>query len=214
MSSQSDFVKPPRLATWLVNLFTPAEDTESILGDLLEEYSDLVSKSGVGLARSWYWRQTAKTIANLFGTGFRAAPWSTTAAVVGGYLARSFLGGFPDKMLSAVTDRYLAFWSTHFQAYTWVLKGMTITHLILSMFVGCIVALAAKGREMIATVMLSLVGCAMVGVAYSVWVVQHWPMDLALWWLAWQCSGQLAILVGGAIVRTRRSTTRVRPSQA
>ena len=53
MTSEPNFVQPPRIAVWLVNLFTPAEEAESILGDLLEEYSHLESKSGVTFARSW-----------------------------------------------------------------------------------------------------------------------------------------------------------------
>jgi hypothetical protein len=72
MTPPAYLVQPPRLAVWLVNLFTRAEEAESILGDLLEEYFQLASKSGVALARSWYWRQTVKTIAQLAGTGFRA----------------------------------------------------------------------------------------------------------------------------------------------
>jgi hypothetical protein len=54
--------RPPRLAAWLVNLFASVEDAESILGDLHEEFSDIVSKSGVVPARRWYWRQSVKTI--------------------------------------------------------------------------------------------------------------------------------------------------------
>jgi len=89
MTSPPDLVRPPRLATWLVNLFASTEE-ESILGDLLEEYSDLASKSGVAFARRWYWRQTMKTIAHLADTGFRVAPWSTAAAVAGGFLPVSY----------------------------------------------------------------------------------------------------------------------------
>ena len=202
MTSQAYFARPPRIATWLVNLFTPAEEAESILGDLLEEYSHLASKSGVAGARSWYWRQAAKTIAHLCGNGFRAAPWSTAAAVVGGFLLHRFVSGLPDKILSAVTDRYLAFWSTHFRAYIWMLKGMPIEHLVGSMFVGCVVALAAKGREMVATMTLALFLCALIGAA-AVWVAAHRPMDVA--WLLWSCADPVAIVVGGAIVRMRRS---------
>ncbi len=213
MTSQADFVRPPSFATWLVNLFTLPEE-ESIVGDLFEEFRQLASKSGVGFARRWYWRQTVKAIAHLFGAGFRVAPWSTSAAVVGGHFLGSFLHGLPDKVLSAVTDKYLAFWSTHFQAYMWVLNGMLITHLILSMFVGCIVAWAAKGREMVATMTLSLVLFGLAVPAYFALIAEHWPMDDALSWMLFQCSGPFAIVVGGMIVRTRRSTARTRPSAA
>lgn len=210
MTSQPDLVRPPRLATWLVNLFASTEE-ESILGDLLEEYSDLASKSGVAFARRWYWRQTMKTIAHLADTGFRVAPWSTAAAVVGGFLLHRFVSGLPDKVLSAVTDRYLMYWSTHFKAYIWMLNGMLIEHLVLSMFVGCVVALAAKGREMIATMTLALVPCALMGGAL-IWVATHRPLDVA--WMLWLFADPFAIVVGGAIVRTRRSAAKPLPSGA
>lgn len=61
MTSQAHFVRPPRTATWLVNLFTPADAGESILGDLFEEFSHIASNSGVAVARRWYWRQSVKT---------------------------------------------------------------------------------------------------------------------------------------------------------
>ncbi|MBZ5680899.1 MAG: hypothetical protein LAO24_12415 [Acidobacteriia bacterium] len=210
MTLQADFVQPPRIASWLVNLFTLSEE-ESIMGDLLEEFLHIASKSGVAIARRWYWRQTVKTIAHLFGAGFRIAPWSTTAAVVGGFLLLGFVSGLPDKLLSAVTDRYLAFWSTHFRVYIWVLNGMSIAHLTVSMFVGCVVAWAAKGREMVATMTLALLRCALIGAAL-VWVATHGPMDFA--WMLWSCADPFAIVIGGAIVRTRRSAAKPLPCGA
>jgi len=212
MTSAADFVQPPRIATWLVNLFT-SSDEESISGDLQEEFSQLEKKSGLAFARRWYWRQTLKTIAHLFGGAFRAAPWSTTATVVGGFLLLQFASRLPDKALSVVTDRYLAYWSNHFSAYMfWATDGMLIAHLIVSMFVGCVVAFAAKGREMVATITLDLVLSAMMGVTYFGWVAEHWPIHMALLWMLLQCSGSFAIVLGGAIVRTRRATAKPRPS--
>jgi hypothetical protein len=202
MTSQAHPGQPPRLAGWFISLFTAHENAESIFGDLLEEYSYLASKSGVTFARRWYWRQTVKTIAHLFGSGYRAAPWSTTAAAVGGFLLHKFVSGLPDKLLSAVTDRYLAFWSTHFNAYIWVLKAMMPAHLVASLFVGCVIALAVKGREMVATITLALVLCALIGSA-MVWVATHLP--LGMMWMLGSFADPFAIVVGGAIVRTRRS---------
>ncbi len=212
MTSHAAPLQPPQLATWLVNLFTSA-DEESIVGDLLEEFSDLASKSGLALARRWFWRQTAKTVAHLFGAGFRSAPWSTTAIILGGFLLLRLAHGLPDKLLMAVTDRYLMYWSNHFQAYLWVLKGLWIEYLIGSAVVGCIVALAAKGREMIATMTLGLVLCAMAVVA-TVWVVTTTGDDSYLWNLPWRLSDPLVIVVGGAIVRASRSGATHRPSGA
>jgi Fe2+ transport system protein B len=213
MTSHPCFVQPPRIAVWLVNLFTPTEEEESILGDLHEEFSHLASKSGDAVARSWYWRQSVKTITHLAGMGFRVAPWSTSAAVVGGFLLCRLVYGLPDKLLAAVTDRYLAYWSTHFNAYMfWATDGMFMAHLIASVFVGCIVALGAKGREMIATMTLALVLCALIGVAF-VWVATHRPMDVA-WGTLWSCADPLEIVIGGAIVRMRRSAAATLPSSA
>jgi len=206
MTAHTDLVQPPRFATWLVNLFTLPEE-ESIVGDLFEEFSHIASKSGVASARSWYWRQTLKTIAHLFGVGFRVAPWSTAATVVGGFLLLRFVSGLPDKLLLAVTDRYLMFWSTHFRAYIWVLNAMAIAHVIASMSLGCVVALVAKGREMVATMTLALGLCALIGTAV-VWVGTHQAMDVA--WILWSCADPLAIVVGGVIVRTLRSAATTR----
>jgi hypothetical protein len=209
MTSQADFVQPPHIGTWLVNLFTPAEESESILGDLFEEYSHLASRSGVAAARSWYWRQTVKTIANLATAGLRDAPWSTTAVVVGGFLLLRFVSGLPEQAIFAVLHRYRVF-DHHFNAYVFfATDGIAIGHVIASMFVGCMVALAAKGREMVATMTLSLVLCALIGAAL-LWVATHRPMDIA--WMLWSCADPFAVVVGGTIVRTRRSGATTLPS--
>jgi hypothetical protein len=213
MTSQAYFVQPPRIAVWLVNLFTPAEEAESILGDLLEEYSHLASKSGVAFARSWYWRQTVKSIAHLAGTGFRVAPWSTAAAVVGGFLLLRFASGLPERAIFAVLHRYQVF-EHHFNAYVFfATDGIAIGHVIVSMFVGCIVALAAKGREMVATMTLGLVLCTLGVAAYLVWVARTGDTSI-LWMLPWHFADWTAIVIGGAIVRTRRSAATTRPSDA
>jgi hypothetical protein len=199
---QTSFVHPPRIAAWLLDLFAPSEQAESITGDLLEEFSDLASKSGVTLARSWYWRQTVKTIAHLVGTGFSVAPWSTAAAVVGGFLLLRFISGLPEQAIFAVLRRYRVL-DHHFNAYVFfATDGIAIGHVIAAMFVGYMVALAAKGREMVAAMSLALVRCALIGAAL-VWVATHGPMDVA--WMLWSCADPFAIVIGGAIVRTRRS---------
>jgi hypothetical protein len=205
-STRLPSIQPPRVAAWLVGLFTSDQEAESIPGDLLEEFSCLVSKAGVAVARRWYWRQTARTIAHLAGAAFYSAPWLMAAAVVGGFWLHGFVSGLPDKALSLVTDRYVWFWSRHFQAYLWVLNGMAIAHLMASLLVGCMVALVAKGREMVATMMLALVFCAMSAAAF-LWVATHGPM-YGVPWMLWSCAGPFAIMVGGVIVRTRRSRKR------
>ena len=212
MMSQTKFLQPPRLATWLIGLFASGGEAESIPGDLLEEYSHLALEAGVSVARRWYWRQTVRSIAHLFGAGFRIAPWSTAAVVVGGFFLLRFVSGLPNKVLNAVTDQYLIYWSTHFRTYVFLATdGMTIAHLLAALVVGSIVGLVAKGREMVAAMTLALVVCAMIGAAL-VWVVTRGTIDIA--WMLWSCADPLAIVIGGAIVRTRRSAATTRPSAA
>jgi hypothetical protein len=209
MMSPADFVRPPRIAFWLVNLFALPEEAESILGDLLEEFSHLARTSGAAVARRWYWRQAVKTLAHLAGAGFRAAPGSTAAAVVGGLLLLRFVSGLPERAIFAVLHRGRVF-DHHFSTYVFfATDGIAIGHVIAAMFVGCMVALAAKGREMVATLTLSLVLGISIGAAL-LWVVMHRPLDGA--WMLWSCADPLAIVVGGAIVRTRRSAAERLPS--
>ena len=101
MTSRADIVEPPRMANWLVNLFAAGEEAKSLQGDMLEEFSHLASRSGVVFARSWYWRQTWKTIAHLVGTAFRVAPWLTAATVIGGFLLNRLVSGLPERAIFA-----------------------------------------------------------------------------------------------------------------
>ena len=189
MKSPADFVQPPRIAAWLINLFTPSEEEESIPGDLLEEFSQLALKSGASVARSWYWRQTAKTVAHLAAAGFRVAPVSTTAVIVGGFLLRHFVSLLPERVIFAVLQRYP--------------DGIAMGHVIASMFVGCVVAWLAKGREIVATMTLGLVLCAMV--VASLFLLAARGNAVTTWvFLPWETADWLAIVVGGVIVRTLR----------
>ena len=88
MTSQSPFVQPPRFAVWLLTLFALDDEAESILGDLLEEFTLLASSSGGPFARRWYWRQTLNTVLQLAVLGFRTSPWLTAAAIAGGFFLR------------------------------------------------------------------------------------------------------------------------------
>ena len=210
MTSQASLVQPPRIAVWLVNLFS-VEEVDSILGDLLEEFSHLASKWGVAFARSWYWRQAVKTIVHPFGTAFRVAPWSTTAAVAGGFLLQRFVSHLPEPAIFAVLGRYQVF-ERHFNVYVFLAtNGIALAHVFASMLVGCVLGFAVKGREMVATMTLALVLWLLIGAAW-LWIAMQRSIDVA--WILWSCADPLAIVVGGAIVRTRRSAAKALPSAA
>jgi hypothetical protein len=201
MTSPSFSLQPPRLAVWLVNLFTVSDNAEAIMGDLLEEFSQIAHQAGVVFARRWYWRQSLKTIVHLIFTAYRAAPWLTSAGVVGGSLTGRLVK-LVGPAIFAVLVRY-QIPEHHFNVYVFfATTGIDIGYLIVFLLVGCIAAIVAKERGMVAATTLGLISAAMSGIAVVSWVVQG---HFALWRLTWNFADMLAILIGGAIVRTQRS---------
>jgi hypothetical protein len=212
---QISFVRPPLIAAWLVDLVTPYEQAESISGDLLEEFSGLASKTGVASARRWYWRQSVKTIAHLAGTTFRVAPWWIAGALLLGFLLRWFGSGLPEETVVAILRTQRPYSNRYVDAYilflTW---GMLIAPLIQSMVIGCIVAVVAKGREMVATMTLCLVFAAS-----TAWALFHGARLLPenaylLPFLVHQFSNSIMIVIGGLIVRESRLAMARRTSGA
>lgn len=203
MTSPSFSLQPPRLAVWLVNLFTVPDNAEAIMGDLLEEFSQIAHQAGVVFARRWYWRQSLKTIVHLIYTAYRAAPWLTSAGVAGGFLTRRLLWKLVEPTIFTVLDRY-QIPEHHFSLYVFLAStGIDIGYLLIFLFVGCIAAVVAKEREMAAATTLSLISAAMTVAAAVSWVIEghYW----VLWRLTWNFADMFAILIGGVIVRTQRS---------
>ncbi len=203
MKSPSEFAQPPRVAVWLLNLFALEEEGESILGDLLEEFSLLASKSGIAFARRWYWRQTVKTLPQLAGVGFRSAPLLTTTAIVGGFLLRKLVGPLVGPAIFAVLE-WGKVYDHHFTTYLFFAQtGIDIAHLITFSVIGFVVALAAREREMVATITLGSIFAAMAVVAF-VYIISGAGDSAVLWRLPWYAGDSFAIVIAGAVVKTRR----------
>ncbi len=194
--------RPPQFAAWLVSLFGPSQQVESILGDLAEELSDIASKSGVASARSWYWRQSLKTSAHLASSSFRTTPWSLGGVVLLGFLLRRIDLQLPERIIVAILRAQRPYSNLHYGFYVWqITYGIPIAHIMVSALVGCVVAFAAKGREIVATVTLSLLVCGLIGAAL-VRVATLGPMDFA--WMLWSFADPLTMVFGGVIVRQIR----------
>src|SRR5947209_722138 len=117
MTSQRDIhSQPPRMAVWLLLLFTPAEQTESMLGDLLEEFSTLVMMSGLGFARRWYWRQTLRTIQHAWAGALRAAPLLMLVTVVVGLWSIGFATNLSQHATRTFLDAH-GIYQSHPDAY-------------------------------------------------------------------------------------------------
>jgi hypothetical protein len=209
MTSQPHSVQPPHIAVWLIRLFAAGEEAESILGDLLEEFSLLTSKSGVSRARHWYWRQTIKTVPRLVGFGFRTAPRMTVIAAVLGLVLRFLVGRLAGYVTFAVLHRYGVLFEHHFNVYLL----FNIEHLTTFLLIGLIVAFVAREREMVTTATVALIFAASVVVG-SMYGAIRYGIDPIFWRLTCYLFDLLVIVVAGAIVRTHRLTLKSRPSAA
>jgi hypothetical protein len=209
MTSHPDFVRPPSIAVRLVNLFIPAHEAESILGDLLEEFTGFASKSGIAPARSWYWRQALKTTSSLAWAGFRAAPWSTLAAVAGGYLVITFALSWPAGTRIIVRDRNWV--NEHRFDIFWITAGLPMVRVIVATLIGGIVAAVAREREMTATITLSaaMSGC---WIASALRMVARTGYYGFLRPFPWVLAFSIATIVGGAVVRSCRTPKLTRPA--
>jgi hypothetical protein len=203
MTSQPRSVQPPTIAFWLISLFALAEEGESILGDLLEEFSLLAAESGAPSARNWYWWQTIKTVPRLASFAFRTAPWMTVAAVAGGFLLRRLVAPLVEPVILGALERCQVF-EHHFSTYRFFAStGVDIGHLFTFLLIGFIVAFVARETEMVATVSLALIWAAM-AVVGSTYAAIRSGNDALFWRLTWYFADSFAIVVAGAIIRMRR----------
>jgi hypothetical protein len=203
----SPCLRPPRLAAWLVELFTSADQAECILGDLAEEFSDLASRSGVVSARRWYWRQSAKTIAHLAGAGFRVAPWSLAGVVLLGFLLERFSFALPERVIVAILRTQRPYSNLHYHFYVWLVTyGISIARVLQTVLIGCIVATFAKGREIVATTTLCIASRPLSVLLFFLLTGGHWPKFILPWpFLIIQVENLIGLVIGGGSVHEFRS---------
>jgi hypothetical protein len=205
--------RPPLLAVWLVELFVPEEQASSVLGDLVEEFSDVAARSSVANAQRWYWRQTLRTVVHLLGSGFRAAPWFMAGVVAGGtalvelgwwFMGWSVTQGFNylnHSVFPHIQPR------SRFEVFLTVFlvnSGHYLYRLTVSLLIGCIVALLSRRREMLATLAVSLV-CSIPALTRFL-LFHRGNTDALRHWAPWAYffGGLFALVAGGAVVRWHR----------
>jgi len=204
-------LRPPPLAVWLVELFVSEEQASSVLGDLLEEFSGVATKSSISNARRWYWRQTLPTVLHLLGSGFRAAPWFMAAVVAGGIalveLGRLFTLWSVDKEFKYFNHYVFPYFypGSPLKLSLGLLLangGTCLYRFTVEMLIGCIVALLSKQREMPATLALSLV-CSIPALTRFL-LAGTLRYNLRFFILAYFFGGLFAFVAGGAIVKSLR----------
>jgi hypothetical protein len=156
MKERASYIRPPRLAGWIVGLFTLDDKTESIRGDLIEEFPGIVRRSGITAARRWYWKQSVRSSAHLAFAAFRGAPLSMSAAALLGPVLFVFAVSLP----SEVATGYIA--SRPVIAYIdpglfmWIF-GILLGQVGMLTLVGSAIAFLLKGREIVAVALPGLV---------------------------------------------------------
>jgi hypothetical protein len=204
---------PPRAAERLVSLFVTREETDFILGDLSEEFSRFAIESGIGAARRWYWRQALKSLPHLVWSAFRASPWSTTFAVMAGFLLRRFVARGPDLVTFAVVEKF-EIHRHHFTLYRFLAStALDIEHVITFLLVGCVVALLARRREMAAAIALAMIFGAMAVIGSLAFVIRGGDYAYLLR-LSWYFTDSLAVVLGAVIVRMLRSNRPIQRQSA
>jgi hypothetical protein len=167
MTDQSRIIAPPCLARWLIGLFTINEQTEAIQGDLLEEFAQISRNSGTAHARRWYWRQSIKTAAHLAAAAFRSAPWSLSACTAAGYFLLIYATGLPGRIATAYIASRPVIPYVDPSGPVWLLIRLCGI-VIMPIIVGCLFALASKGREIIAILPACLL-CTTQFIAFAVY---------------------------------------------
>jgi hypothetical protein len=67
--------EPPKLALWLLKHCGSPYHSESLAGDLIEQYRE-------GRSRGWCWRQVTVAIVTARGRYVRSMPWTATCAML------------------------------------------------------------------------------------------------------------------------------------
>jgi hypothetical protein len=201
---------PPRLALWLINLFSP---DEVVPGDLLEEYATVVSNRGTTVARRWFWQQTGRSIVHLAWSQFCLAPWSTGLILVTAYAALWYTPGVSVSLAGALLARYPVYEYISAPVFWWIYEFLLGT-IIAPVVISSAAARLAARREMLVTLVLAFTVLVVSGCfwAWHVWLA--WPYFLYAPQKVLRAAFSLtalpmAVLVGGVIQRRNRSTTRL-----
>jgi hypothetical protein len=199
--------RPPHLVAWLVELFASTNQSESILGDVHEEFLDIYSESGVVAARRWYRRQGVKSIAHLAGAAFRDAPWSFAAFVLLGFLLRWFGAELPARAIDAILGAQRPYSNEHYDFYVWLVTwGTPIARVIEMTLIGCIIAAIARGKEIVVTTTVIAISVVIVGWNFFLHT-RNLPPQVPIPWgyLLASLANWVATLLGAIIIREVRS---------
>jgi hypothetical protein len=154
-------IEPPKAAKWLLDLFAPDEEAESIHGDLLEEFSVLAAANGPNDARHWYWRQCLKSVAHLFAGAFRRNPWRLVGAIGIGNLLLWLGSNLPEEAifgtLHLIRNHVTPYHADWYSYVMWLNYAILVRRLLFCFMIGLLVAFMAKDAELVAAICVNVV---------------------------------------------------------
>lgn len=196
-------VQPPRLATWLLQRMTTGPRSESLIGDLFEQYRNRPSAV-------WYWRQALTAIVVGIGADLRMHPLLAIRSVAIGW-ALYFVCAIPVNLLTRATSNAIIEWLSATGRYSYwsvLLTGQlsgTVFVSLACMAIGFVVGRLHKehGASLVPVVAFSvlLFEFGMIGLLFA--LSDHPPMSRSRTALllpaALVISRPLSILAGGLL---------------
>lgn len=176
--------KPPRTAVWLIEFFVPPATAEPAVGDLEEEFVSRVTRSGHRAARRWYRRQALRTTVHLVWGAVRAEPWSTTALVLGSFVAAPLLSGVANVWVARLVSN-LPIYDYETSVWSWRVAAL-VRFVAVPLALGWSIAVVARGREMIITTLVAgaLLGMLVLPLALNVRLLLLGPgQRVGLYWV-------------------------------
>jgi hypothetical protein len=128
------------------------ECAEGVLGDLEEEFSGRLVRSGHPASRRWYWRQAIRTTVHLVWGSVRTAPWSTTALVLASFVVSQLLYGVMVIWVQRLVGNLPIY---DYDTAIWSWRVAALVKFVCALSVGWSVAVIARGREMVTTTLVA-----------------------------------------------------------
>jgi len=202
----------PTAAVWLVELFASDRQLESICGDLSEEFSDRLARSGSAAARRWYWRQSIRTVGDLIVAGLRDSPVLITLSVLAGLALLGFSIPMPERIIDAVIHYFqhgVISAPSNLDLF-WLNTGILAGRFLVAVLVGGMIAWISAGKEVIVGLSLGTIWALATTIALGSWIIRFWPgTTIALALAEWAIEKNLlliaaAVVTGSIIVRVCR----------
>jgi hypothetical protein len=197
----SDFLKPPRVPTAIMNFFASQSDLPILSGDMGEEFQQRARRSGPRVAELWFWRESIRNAWALTSRELLQTPVQVGAMAVGCLVAVSFIPGLSEYFAAQPIRRL------HLGPYArWAV--LIALELYAPLIVGSASARVAVGREWALTLCFTLFSICWAALASFIFL-NRYPMsarkeDLLI---VWHLPRVAAFWLGSLWVRQLRRST-------